>query len=1790
MILILFSRLKRKTALILAAVLFLGALLGGVYPPQRVMAAIGVTLSPVADATVQGGNNKDINYGSSSTIAVKASSNQSVSRKIHLKFDLSGLGETSSAKLRLYGKNVNSGTAVTLQVYGVEADSWTESAVTWSNAPAKTGTALDYTVPSTTLQYNEFDVTAFVQNELAGDHIASFLLEDSEASDAYVEFYSKENAGNKPPELVIEQAEPEPTPTPSAPPADIIIDNADSRFTTDTPWTASTATQGFEGAGYLTDGTAGADSLDRWAKWTPDIPLEGYYILYMKWTAGSNRPDGAPLEIAYKDGTDTGKTVNQKANNGIWVNIGTYLLQAGTEGYVKLLATDAGYTIADAVKFTYYGDTPPTPAPTSTPVPTPTPTLPPEPTTAVVQAMDFGSGNAGGIRVVEFDVVPAAALIDTAVGLAGSAAAPSSREEFPVVVRLNAGGTIDAINGSAFNALENVSYSVSGVHHVKIAVNLHEGAYDAWVTPPGGNPVQIARDYKCAAGAPLPLNNIGGLYTQTNGNGISEIRNARLIGDSFAGSGTFAEGVHRLETDNTGSKVLRYDVKPVTAAGNEIMGFANYNAAISSFPNLAMIVRIAGERFDAYDLNGYKSESELVARLGVTYHVKLVPDFTAKTYSVWVAPVGDDPVLIADNYLFRSSSSANTVNLGSFLAKTDDSADYRVSNVLVLDQAQVTSALEAVNQAATAAEMRTALGSGSLGLSMDRFYTLTEAEKNGLAGDLLAGIPYSDDLALQRAMDNPLLVQQDLEPPTPPADLQADATASLQVRLAWTASLDDVGVTYYKVFRDGTEIATVPSGTVYVDSGLEPDTAYSYTVKAYDMGQHESVSEPLQVRTVLPGQVKKFPLTQSVLESVYSQPLLRYTLYSSGTVNPNANPSANYSAVAEYDTIKLNSAFALYYLVVASSYDPDYRVQSGSPVYERALAQIRSVIAGGNEPGYSGNGLNGIGYLPILQAVTLAKREIPAIWDQLTEAEKGKLDLMMEAALIGAHWGYSDKNSFSTGLDQTGNFGKEWNPNYRNGGIGPVMAAVYYFGAEQSNSMLRSFDYDAFMARLLAAGFTNTATVFSNTGKALLEAHTLNDGPEGFTYKGHALSEIGKWYGEVVEYTFDLPVLPVGGYKVPVSPTFPYGYQGFLIDGYDEFPNLGAMGMGHELNAGDADGGRSSIGYVYASWQSIITNYYSLRLFGNGATGLTAEEMAGLEVLMGVGTTDMLYKDANLYNDYSKGVNAGAVSISTAYGIGATFNKDLWSSVIDNPAAPLAAVNTAVALGEMREAVEGVSGLNPVLYGYSALTAEGKNEVLLALLGSRPEAGYMTKAAVQEALYQAVKAEGIRVLNAAVSPGEMLAALQSNALGLYIPDFDSLHEAYRPAAAQKLLDMKPAAGYADKAAIRSAVSAAVEAVNMDPPPGQQFKNLPPVVGNTQRVNIAEYEAWPENPGDAHVALWNDDLVGAYSITIDDNFNNEHDQWLDFSRQYGVDFTWFVITGSQSTGNMKYIPEEWERMIAEGQDVQSHTVTHEDRRETALFTEQQYIDDYLGAIEAINALEGGNGKTMGYPFGGGNKEIAARYHIAARGVQGYPNQVGNVDYMSVSSFSNSGATKIEATGPNDQSVEAVVKTLVDPNVLVLNRSYYRGWSNSHFHSINTSVYNSSKGMNLKGKDIAKYMLDYLAEYEDQIWVGTFTEVAMYGQERDTHKLRVTENTGERITFTLTDQMDDTLFDFPLTVKIRVDNDWEGVSAEQNGAEVPVSMVTHEGNRYALVKAVPDKGAVELVPGNAGELAP
>lgn len=176
----------------------------------------GTTFVPSDDAYVKGGNpDSTRNFGSAATLELKRGGLEEFFRKVYVKFDLtsSSISSVSSAKLKLYA-NPTGSISVTAYETG---DSWNESSITYSTAPAF-GAAITSSSLTTPAQYYEWDVTRYVNSQLSGDRLVSIALWDGNAVNIGVSFSSKEAGSNAPVLEMVEGPAPTPIPTPSPTP------------------------------------------------------------------------------------------------------------------------------------------------------------------------------------------------------------------------------------------------------------------------------------------------------------------------------------------------------------------------------------------------------------------------------------------------------------------------------------------------------------------------------------------------------------------------------------------------------------------------------------------------------------------------------------------------------------------------------------------------------------------------------------------------------------------------------------------------------------------------------------------------------------------------------------------------------------------------------------------------------------------------------------------------------------------------------------------------------------------------------------------------------------------------------------------------------------------------------------------------------------------------------------------------------------------------------------------------------------------------------------------------------------------------------------------------------------------------------------------------------------------------------------------------------------------------------------------------------------------------------------
>lgn len=89
----------------------------------------------------------------------------------------------------------------------------------------------------------------------------------------------------------------------------------------------------------------------------------------------------------------------------------------------------------------------------------------------------------------------------------------------------------------------------------------------------------------------------------------------------------------------------------------------------------------------------------------------------------------------------------------------------------------------------------------------------------------------------------------DATPPTVPNGIAITAVSSSEVKVSWSPSGHDRGVTGYKIYRNGAYLKTA-DGTSMTDTGLKPKTRYCYRVSARDASGKES-AQSMDVCAVL---------------------------------------------------------------------------------------------------------------------------------------------------------------------------------------------------------------------------------------------------------------------------------------------------------------------------------------------------------------------------------------------------------------------------------------------------------------------------------------------------------------------------------------------------------------------------------------------------------------------------------------------------------------------------------------------------------------------------------------------------------------------------------------------------------------------------------------------------------------------------------------------------------------------------------------------------------------------------
>jgi hypothetical protein len=134
----------------------------------------------------------------------------------------------------------------------------------------------------------------------------------------------------------------------------------------------------------------------------------------------------------------------------------------------------------------------------------------------------LGTGNTGVVET-NFDVTPLLNQMDGVIGYADTSVGITAYRDMAMLVGMSNNGRFVVRNGSGYDADVDVPYTANNTYHVRMVSDLNSGTYDVWVTSPGGDVNQIAKDYIFRSDAPL-TDDLGKVCLK-NGSGAFRVAN-----------------------------------------------------------------------------------------------------------------------------------------------------------------------------------------------------------------------------------------------------------------------------------------------------------------------------------------------------------------------------------------------------------------------------------------------------------------------------------------------------------------------------------------------------------------------------------------------------------------------------------------------------------------------------------------------------------------------------------------------------------------------------------------------------------------------------------------------------------------------------------------------------------------------------------------------------------------------------------------------------------------------------------------------------------------------------------------------------------------------------------------------------------------------------------------------------------------------------------------------------------------------------------------------------------------
>jgi len=351
----------------------------------------------------------------------------------------------------------------------------------------------------------------------------------------------------------------------------------------------------------------------------------------------------------------------------------------------------------------------------------------------------------------------------------------------------------------------------------------------------------------------------------------------------------------------------------------------------------------------------------------------------------------------------------------------------------------------------------------------------------------------------------------------------------------------------------------------------------------------------------------------------------------------------------------------------------------------------------------------------------------------------------------------------------------------------------------------------------------------------------------------------------------------------------------------------------------------------------------------------------------------------------------------------------------------------------------------------------------------------------------------------------------------------------------------------------------------------------------------------QNYGSLRFTNYAEDRQSAFSFTFDDGLKTQFDNVMPILAQYGFKGTFYVLPPYLAEDNQPTIWRygrwiEFQAIANDRHEIGSHTMQHYDLTsllwgdvnddstllyelyQSKIFIEQKIPTEkcislnypytlHDSIVDSASKLFYENGRTLGQVPNDSSLSESGWYGLKAK-VVSFNDPRNSVDndldelYTFLDWTQNSidnhkwGIIIIHDVVPFSQLQELISQGVYEPIT-----TEWLGW-----------------------------LCDWLVSrsLNNQVWVEPVGNITRYIKERDNSNYQIISLSSQLIEVNVSDNLDNTIYNFPLSAYLKIPNEWNYVRTEQNGNVDTLTTIVTDSGRVVLAKVIPDKGILKLTP--------